>query len=115
MMGGIGMKLVMAVVTDKDSHSLLAELIKEGYRATKLSSTGGFLKEGNTTLLMGVDDDRVDHVFSVIQRICQVRKQLVTPISPLPGPAESYIPYAVEVPVGGAIVFVLDIEKYLKV
>lgn len=109
------MKLIVCVVADKDSHDLLEELVNKGYRATKLASTGGFLKEGNTTLLIGVEDENVDNVISIIDRICKVRKQMITPISPLPGPAESYMSYPVEVPTGGATVFVLDVEKYLKV
>lgn len=109
------MKLVVCIVTDKDAHNLLEQLVKEGYRATKLASTGGFLKEGNTTMLIGVEDEQVDNLVEIIGDTCEVRKQLFTPISPLPGPAEAYIPYSVEVSVGGAIVFVLDVEKYFKV
>jgi len=109
------MKLIVCVVTDKDSNELLEQLVKEGYRATKLASTGGFLKEGNTTMLLGVEDEQVAKVLEIIGDICEVRKQLFTPISPLPGPAEAYIPYSMEVSVGGAIVFVLDVEKYFKV
>jgi len=109
------MKLIVCVVSDKDSHKLLEELIKEGHRATKLASTGGFLKEGNTTLLIGVEDHLVDSVLDLIGRVCETRQQLITPISPLPGPAEAYIPFSVEVSVGGATIFVLDVEKYLKV
>lgn len=109
------MKLIVSVIADQDAHNLLEELIKRGHRATKLASTGGFLKEGNTTMLIGVEDEQVDNVLEIISTICEVRKQVMTPISPLPGPAEAYIPFSVEVSVGGAIVFVLDVEKFLKV
>lgn len=109
------MKLLVCVVTDKDSHALLEQLVNKGYRATKLASTGGFLKEGNTTLLIGVEDEMVDKVITTIETICQVRKQMITPISPMPGPAESFIPYPVEISIGGATIFIIDVEKYLKV
>lgn len=109
------MKLVLCIVTDKDANNLVDKLVEEGYRATKLASTGGFLKKGNTTVFIGVDEERVDSVLEIISTNCEVRKKLLTPISPMPGPAESYIPYSVEVSVGGATVFVLDVEKFLKV
>lgn len=106
------MKLIIAVVQDKDSNRLAAALIREGFRATKLASTGGFLRAGNTTFLIGVDDDRVQDVLNVIKANCKVREQLVTPVSPMGGTADSYIPFPVEVQVGGAAVFVLQVERF---
>lgn len=105
------MKLVIAVVQDKDSHRLSNALVKENIRATKLASTGGFLKSGNTTFLIGVQDERVDGVLQVIKENCKSREQLVSPVSTI-GNADSYIPYPVEVQVGGATVFVLPIEQF---
>ena len=106
------MKLVMAVVQDKDSNRLSNALIAEGIRATKLASTGGFLRSGNTTFMIGVENERVDDVFRIIQANCKVRDQLVTPVSPMGGTTDSYIPFPVEVQVGGAAVLVLPIEKF---
>ncbi|TCS77953.1 cyclic-di-AMP receptor [Tepidibacillus fermentans] len=106
------MKLVIAVVQDKDSHRLSSALVKANFRATKLSSTGGFLKAGNTTFLIGVEDSRVDEVLQIIKDNGKARKQLVSPVSPLGGNAESYVPFPVEVQVGGATVFVLPIEQF---
>lgn len=106
------MKLVMAVVQDKDSNRLANALIKEGYRATKLASTGGFLKSGNTTFMVGVEDDKVKDVFKVIKSNCQVREQVVQPVSPMGGTTDSYIPFPVEVQVGGAAVFVMPVEQF---
>lgn len=108
------MKLVVAVIQDKDSHRLLGALTEAGFRATKLASTGGFLREGNTTLFVGVDDDRVERVVNIIKNMCRSREQLVTPLSPMGGPADSYIPYPVEILVGGATVFVLPVERFDK-
>lgn len=109
------MKLVVAVIQDKDSHKLLAALTQDGFRATKLSSTGGFLREGNTTLLIGVDDEKVERVLAIIRTVCHAREQLVTPITPMTGPTDAYIPYPVEIIVGGATVFVLDVERFEKI
>lgn len=106
------MRLVIAVVQDKDSNGLSNALVKEGFRATKLASTGGFLKAGNTTFLIGIEDERVHEVLKVIKANCQVREQMVTPVSPMGGTTDSYIPFPVEVEVGGAAVFVLPVEKF---
>jgi uncharacterized protein YaaQ len=106
------MKLVIAVVQDKDSNRLSNALIKEGFRATKLASTGGFLRAGNTTFMIGTEDDRVEEVLQVISTNCKIREQLVTPVSPMGGATESYIPFPVEVQVGGAAVFVLPVERF---
>jgi uncharacterized protein YaaQ len=106
------MKLVVAVVQDKDSSRLSNALIKEGFRATKLASTGGFLRAGNTTFMIGIEDDRVQEVLQVIKANCKVREQLVTPVSPMGGTTDSYIPFPVEVQVGGAAVFVMPVERF---
>lgn len=106
------MKMVIAVVQDKDSNRLSNALIKSGFRATKLASTGGFLKAGNTTFMIGIEDERTQEVMMVIKSNCQVREQLVTPVSPMGGTTDSYIPFPVEVQVGGAAVFVIPVEQF---
>jgi uncharacterized protein YaaQ len=106
------MKLIIAVIQDKDSTRLSDALVKADFRATKLSSTGGFLKAGNTTFLIGVDDEAVEDVMAIIQKNCRSREQVVAPISPMGGNADSYVPYPVEVQVGGATVFVLPVEQF---
>ena len=57
-------KLVIAVIQDKDSVKLMESLVDKGYRATKLASTGGFLKAGNTTMLIGVEGELLSFVRS---------------------------------------------------
>lgn len=106
------MKLVLAVIQDKDSNRLSQALIKADFRATKLASTGGFLKEGNTTFLIGVEDDEIDELLEIIKENCKSREQLVAPMSPLGGSADAYSPYPVEIEVGGATVFVLPVEAF---
>jgi uncharacterized protein YaaQ len=106
------MKLVVAIIQDKDSNRLSNALIKEGFRATKLASTGGFLRAGNTTFMIGTEDERVEEALEVIRANCKIREQLVTPVSPMGGTTDSYIPFPVEVQVGGAAVFVLPVERF---
>ena len=110
------MKLIVAVVQDKDSVRLVEALVEKGYRSTKLASTGGFLKAGNTTLLIGVEAKNVQPVVDIIKEISHSREQLITPMAPVgSNSVESYMPYPIEVLVGGATVFVLDVEKFVRV
>nr|WP_235788418.1 cyclic-di-AMP receptor [Salipaludibacillus sp. CUR1] len=104
----------MAVVQDKDSNRLSDALVERDFQATKLASTGGFLKAGNTTFMIGVKDKEVEQVLEIIKDNCQSREQLVAPISPMGGNADSYVPYPVEVQVGGATVFILPVEQFEK-
>lgn len=106
------MKLVIAIVQDKDSNRLSNALVKDGFRATKLASTGGFLRAGNTTFMIGIEDERVHEVLQVISSNCKVRDQLVTPVSPIGGSTDSYIPFPVEVQVGAQLVFVVPVERF---
>jgi uncharacterized protein YaaQ len=106
------LRLIIAVVQDKDSIKLSDRLVKEGIRATKLASTGGFLRSGNSTFLIGVEDEKVEEVLDLIRQSCRAREQLVNPMSPMSNQIESYVPYPVSVQVGGATVFVLDVEQY---
>jgi len=108
------MKLIMAVVQDKDTNRLINALGEGNFQSTKLASTGGFLKEGNTTLMIGSKDENVDKVLDIIKANCSNREQMVAPISPMGGNADSYIPSPVKVEVGGATVFVLPIESFYQ-
>ncbi len=108
----IQMKLIMAVVQDKDSNKLSNALRDHNFRSTKLASTGGFLKSGNTTFIIGTEDIRVDKALQVIKDNCQSREQMVAPVSPMGGNADSYVPYPIEVQVGGATVFVMPVEQF---
>ena len=83
------MKLVVAVVQDQDSNRLSNALTKYDFRATKLASTGGFLRSGNTTFLIGTEDSLVPKVLDVIRENCRARDQMVAPISPMGGNADS--------------------------
>ena len=109
------MKMIIAIVQDEDSSRLVSNLMNEGYSVTKLATTGGFLRAGNTTLLMGVNDDKLDGAIKIIEKVCKSRKQMTPVHTPITGTAGMYIPaYPIEVTVGGAIVFVLDVEQFKK-
>lgn len=103
------MKLILAVVEDDDAVNLTEALVDEGLGATKLASTGGFLLRGNTTLLIGVEDNQVDHVLGTISRVCKRRKRIV-PQTTAEIPAAVNVPLEVES--GGAIAFVLEVSKF---
>ena len=108
------MKLIITIVQDEDSSRLVSTLMSEGYRVTMLATTGGFLRSGNTTLLVGLEDHELDGAMAVIERICKSRKQVTSSPSPVSGMTGVYVPYPIEVMVGGATVFVLDVEQFKR-
>ena len=108
------MKLIIAIVQDEDASRLVSNLMNEGYGVTKLATTGGFLRAGNTTLLVGVDDDKFDGAMAVIEKVCKSRKQMAISPSPVAGTTGVYVPYPIEVMVGGATIFVLNVEQFIK-
>lgn len=109
------MKMIIAIVQDEDSGRLVNNLMTEGYRVTKLATTGGFLRAGNSTLLIGVDEDKFDGAMAIIEKVCKSRKQIATAPSPISGSTGVYVPYPIEVMVGGATIFVLDVDKFIKI
>ena len=109
------MKLVMAIIHDEDAFQITDVLNEQGYSVTKLATTGGFLRAGNTTLICGVDDDRVEGMVSIIEKQCRSRKQITPVSSTHVSSADSYVPYPVEITVGGATIFVLNVEEFRKV
>ena len=109
------MKLILAIMSNDDSPAVSSALTKENYQVTRLATTGGFLRSGNTTLLVGVDDDKFDAAMKVIERVCKSRKQIATSPSPISGTTGVYVPYPVEVMVGGATIFVLNVEQFVKI
>ena len=109
------MKLVIAIVQDDDANDLIEVITDKGFRVTKLATTGGFLKSGNTTLLIGIEKEKVDEVLTIIDDICKVRKQIIASPSSVAGSTGVYMPFPIEVDVGGANVFVVDVDKFIKV
>jgi uncharacterized protein YaaQ len=108
-------KMIMAVVNNDDARNLLDRLIRRGYSATVTSSTGGFLRVSNTTIFCGVEDDHVETVLGIIRETCPDRIQYVTPLPPVMEPGEVHIPTPVEKHMGGATVFVLNVDSYEEI
>lgn len=106
------MKLIIAIVQDKDASQLSEQFIDANIRATKLSTTGGFLKAGNTTYMIGIDEKRVDEVLTMVKESSHSREEFMTPPVKLDASMEGTTAYPVKVQVGGATVFVLPIEKF---
>jgi len=109
------MKLVYAIVHSDDGHRVMDELNKNGFSVTKLYSTGGFLRSGNMTLITGVEEDKVDEVIAIIEKKSKSRKEMVNPSLPNNGVGGMMLSYPIEVTVGGATIFVIDVERFEKV
>lgn len=108
------MKLIIAIVQDEDASRLVGQLMNDGFGVTKLATTGGFLRAGNTTLLVGVEDNRFDAAMGVIEKVCKCRKQVAPSPTSMVGMPGSYTPYPIEVVVGGATIFVLTVDQFIK-
>jgi len=104
-------KLLIVIASDSDADSLIQKLVQRGYPATKVSSTGGFLRRGNATIFSGVDAEDVDNVIAIIRTECQARTEFL-PAQALPFPESIYPAEPVEVRTGGAIVFVVGVERF---
>ncbi len=106
------MKLIMSIVQSDDAGRLVDALTAAGYRATTISTTGGFLRQGNATIFVGTEDEKVDGALQLIQQNCQTRRQFINPLPPVMEPGEMYMPTPVDVQLGGATVFVLDVSRF---
>lgn len=107
------MKLVVAIIHDEDAHDLISALSEASIGVTKLASTGGFLRAGNTTVLAGVEAGQVDLVLEKIKENCKVRKEITTSAAMM-SEASGFMTMPMEVTVGGATVFVLDVSQHFK-
>ncbi len=106
------MKLVVAIVHNEDAGALVDALLEHEYRATRLHSSGGFLKQSNATIIVGVEDDKIDAVLGIVRDNCHARSQVINPMPPIMEPGEFFMPYPLEVEVGGATVFVVSVERF---
>ena len=106
------MKLIVAIVHSEDAGSLVEGLLERDFRATRLHSSGGFLKQSNATILLAVDDGAVDDVIEIVRARCTARSEVVNPLPPIMEPGEFFMPYPLEVEVGGATVLVLPVERF---
>jgi uncharacterized protein YaaQ len=109
------MRLIFAVVQGRDADRLLATLTQNGYRATQINSAGGFLRESNVTVLIGVNDDQVPDILRILRQNCYTRTQYMNPLMPVMEPGEFYMPNPIEVQVGGAAVFILRVVRFERI
>jgi len=105
-------KLVVAIVQGEDAAQTVEALNGAGMHVTRLASSGGFLQQGNATLLIGAEDDRVEQAVSLVRANCRQRNRYLTPMPPMVEPGEVLLPFPVEVQVGGATIFVVDVEHF---
>lgn len=108
------MKLIVAIVNKDDTSHLTKDLIKHGFYITTLNTTGGFLRSENHTCLIGVEDDKVADVMDIIEHNCKMRKSIIPGTMADFYPMAGHITVPLEVAVGGATVFVLDVDQFKK-
>lgn len=106
------MKLMLIIVSNEDASDVTKGLLNEKYFVTKLSSTGGLLHNGNTTLLVGVDDNKVSRVKEIVATYSKTRKKRIN--SGEPGDFNMFSFFPTDVSVSGATIFVLNVEEYHK-
>lgn len=109
------MKLVIAVVQGEDAQRAVAALGDRGISSTRVSSSGGFLQQGNVTLFIGVEEAQVEEALRIIHENCKERTRFMTPVPPIAEPGELFAAYPVEVQVGGATVFVVSVDSFDKI
>lgn len=107
------MKLVVAIVQDYDCDRMLQAVSGAGLGATRIASTGGFLRTGNTTVFLGVEDNRVGECLDLIRGSCQARverppEELVLDLMEWGSAGVS------EVTIGGAVVFVMRVGQFIR-
>ncbi|API71375.1 cyclic-di-AMP receptor [Leuconostoc suionicum] len=106
------MKLVTAIVQDKDTTKLSNAFVKANIRATRLATSGGFLRSGNTTFIIAIEDERVPEVMEIIKKVSQKRKQFMVPPISLDASGDHAGAYPIEIEVGGATVFTQSIDSF---
>ena len=110
------MKMLLAIVHNEDAPLLINELNEKKYFVTRLSTTGGFLKKGNTTLMIGAEDDKVQEVIDIIKQECGQHQKLTVNMPYISGTTMvNYATMPMNVEVGGATIFVIDVDRYEKI
>ena len=109
----MAMKLILSIVQDEDANQLADALRENGFSSTKISSTGGFLRRGSSTFMVGIDEAAVSTVLDLIKLNCRSRTQPVDPFVFME--PEYHMSELIEVQVGGAVSLVLDVERLVRV
>lgn len=108
------MKLILAIVNNDDSARASSALTDADFAVTRLSTTGGFLMVGNTTLLIGTEDKDASRAIDILKKHCITRKQVASPTASY-GAGMRHMSIGEEVKVGGATIFVLDVDHMEKI
>ena len=103
------MKLIFAIIRYDNEDEVVNALTQKRFSITKLSSTGGFLRKGNTTLMIGTEEERVKEAIETIKKECGARQKITINMPYISGSA------MMNVEVGGATIFVIDVEDYEKI
>lgn len=106
------MKLAVCILHNRDKGRVTDELVKAGFKFTVIGSTGGFLREGNTTILIGVEEPELQTLQKVLEKNCKSREQLVNVMPYESAPPGAFISSPVKVPVGGAVMFLINVEQF---
>jgi len=108
------MKMIYAIIQSEDADNVIEVLNQHRFMVTRLSTTGGFLRKGNTTLMIVTKQERVDDVIKILQEECGKRRQMTCT---MPYEGSPLVNSTVMIPVeaGGATIFVVDVERFEKV
>jgi uncharacterized protein YaaQ len=106
------MKLILAIVSNDDAPAVSTALTKNNFYITRLATTGGFLRAGNTTIIVGTEDEKVEKVIELIGSEAKRRTEIVP--STASYDIGRYASFPVEVQIGGATIFVLDVDQFIK-
>ena len=106
------MKMIIAIVSSDDANNVQKALIQAQHQATKLATTGGFLMKGNTTFLIGAEDEKISDIINIIGNHSKQRKKIIPNSVVSEFGMLSTTP--IEVTVGGATIFVLNVEQFVK-
>ena len=110
------MKMIYAIVRNDNEDDVVSQLTQHHYSVTRLSTTGGFLRKGNTTLMIGAEDEKVDEVISLIKQECGQHQKLTVNMPYISGTSMvNYATMPMHVEVGGATIFVVNVERYEKI
>ncbi|MBS1716671.1 MAG: cyclic-di-AMP receptor [Armatimonadetes bacterium] len=108
------MKLVFCVVHQRDKNRIAEALVRAGFKSTVIGSTGGFLREGNATFLVGVEEDQLEPLKALIQENCHLRDQVINVGPPEAGLAVGLTQDPITVQVGGAVAFVVNVDEFYR-
>jgi len=109
------MKLMIVVVNNRDKRAFCDALIQMEQGFTEIGSTGGFLREGNTTLLIGAAEENIERILELVREICQTRERTVNVAPPTLTNLGADVSRPMKILVGGAKVFILDVEEFINV